>query len=202
MEWSTIYSELKSWQHGIAALLGLLALMAAALFNYRLNRLRDAALRKDEALSIAVGIYSEIVVLREELVRLSKAVANNYFRRHEIDEHFLAAHKLSEPVLFKALAPKIGLLPPHLALAIAEFYQRLQEVVLWLPLLAENKDRRFGYSRMAVLKPVVTGVRNVLPALKVIEVMGALPKVVGELDLKDADEVIEQEEFLHSVNII
>jgi hypothetical protein len=33
LEWGAIYPEIKSWQQGIAAFLGFLALMTAALFN-------------------------------------------------------------------------------------------------------------------------------------------------------------------------
>ena len=47
---SEFYSELKGWQTAIGSLLGFIALMVAALWNFRLNRRRDAALRADEAL--------------------------------------------------------------------------------------------------------------------------------------------------------
>jgi hypothetical protein len=70
------YQELKGWQGGIGSLLGFLALIVGALWNFRLNRRRDAALRSEEVVSVAAALYGEIVLLRIEAAELSRAVAN------------------------------------------------------------------------------------------------------------------------------
>jgi hypothetical protein len=155
-------------------------------------------LRKEEALSIAVGLCSEMLLLRQEMARLAGAVASRYYSRREIDAHFLAENKIPEPVLFQALAPKIGLLPPKLAVSIAEFYQRLKECAIWLLILVQDDTRGYQYSYLPVLKPATNGVRNVLGVLKEIETMGGLPKIASELDLTNVDEVIELEELTFS----
>jgi len=54
--WLSYYQELKTWQTGLGALLGFVALMIAALWNFRLNRQRDADLRRDEARAVAAAI--------------------------------------------------------------------------------------------------------------------------------------------------
>jgi hypothetical protein len=70
------YEELKGWQGGIGSLLGFLALIVGALWNFRLNRRRDAALRAEEVVSVAAALYGEIVLLRIEAAGLARAVAN------------------------------------------------------------------------------------------------------------------------------
>jgi hypothetical protein len=61
--WHSIYEELKTWQQGVGALIGFVALMGAAWWNFHLNRRRDAALRNEEARAILAALYGEIVVL-------------------------------------------------------------------------------------------------------------------------------------------
>ena len=73
---SGIYAELKGWQSGIAALLGFIALIVGALFNFKLNRRRDDALRREEMLSVAIAIYGEILMLRTEVARLAVFVSH------------------------------------------------------------------------------------------------------------------------------
>ena len=45
----------------------------------------------------------------------------------------------------------------------------------------------------AVLEPARDGVRNVLPALKQIELLASLPPVAAELELGKSDFLIEQD---------
>jgi hypothetical protein len=127
---SISYEELKGWQGGIGSVLGFGALMVAALWNFHLNRRRDARLREEEALSIAAALYGEIVLLRKEVAALARALAlahiNQGTQRYPgltIDKHLVEAHKLSEPLLYNALAAKVGLLSPDLVVAIIEFHQ-------------------------------------------------------------------------------
>src|ERR1700722_5331259 len=72
----SLYDELKGWQSGIAALFGFIALIIGALWNFRLNRRRDAALRAEEAISVAAALYGEVVLLRMEVASLARSVAN------------------------------------------------------------------------------------------------------------------------------
>jgi hypothetical protein len=194
------YEELKGWQAGIGSILGFFALMVAALWNFHLNRRRDSRLRTDEALSVAAALYGEILLLRREVAALARAVAVAHINRGTkryaaltIDQHLVEAHKLSEPQLFKALASKIGLLPPDLVIAITEFHQNCQEARMWLPLLIDNKERGYSYTTSAVLEPACKAVRNISLALHTIESMLALQRPAEDLDLGQADFVIDME---------
>ena len=199
-------NELKGWQTGIGALLGFLALIVGALWNFHLNRRRDAALRAEEALSVAAALYGEILLLRKEVGRLARAVANVHVNggttRNPIvkfDEHFLEAHSLSEPLLYKALAPKIGLLSSDLILYITEFHQKFQEARMSLPLLVDKPGRKYGYSVATVLVPARDAVKNIQPALKKIERMASVSRPADDVDLGQTEDVIEmEEEFLNT----
>jgi len=193
---AALHEELKSWQQGIGALSGFLALMLAALFNYRLNRRRDQALRKEEALSIVVGLYGEIILLRKELARLARSVSYSVAHRRDIDRHFLESHKLPEVVLFNNLSSKIGLLPADLALAITEFHQNLQQAKQWLPLMIEDESRGYSYSCLSVLIPARDGTQKIVTALNQIEKWASIPTVSRALDLGITEDVIESEEIL------
>ena len=134
----SVYAELKQWQTAIGSLLGFLALMVAALWNFHLNRRRDAALRAEETNSIAAALYGEIVLLRKQVAHVARAVAAiEASHDRKLDKHFLEAHTLSEPVLYKALAPKIGLLSSDLVIAITErggpgFRDRMAAWLRWI----------------------------------------------------------------------
>jgi len=198
MTWQSFYEELKGWQQGIAAILGFLALMAAALWNFRLNRRRDAHLRSEETSSIAAAIYGEIILLRKEAAQMARIVARRYADgASDLDKHFLEAHKFSEPTLYRALASKIGMLSPDLILAITEFHQHFQDARNGLPLLVASKDRPYVYSPLSFLRDVRDAVTGILPALRTIERLIAVTNPVDEeLDLGMTDDVIENEEEL------
>ncbi len=180
--------------------------MAAALWNYSLNRRQSAHLRREEALSVAAALYGEILLLRKEVARLARAVASvdvdigtSRDPVVKLDAHFAQAHTLSEPLLYKQLASKIGMLSPDLIIAITEFHQNLQEVRTWLPLLIERDDRKYDYGTSSVLIPARDAVRNVLTALRQIERRASVPKPAGDLDLGHTDYVIEREEEISSM---
>jgi hypothetical protein len=193
--WHSFYEELKTWQTGIGALLGFVALMVAALWNFHLNRRRDASIRKEEALSVAAALYGEIVLFRKQIAGLGRAVAASQLRREvELNIHFVQSHTLPEPLLYKALASKVGLLNSDLVVAITEFYGNVQEAKTWLPLLVENKERGYQFSTLAVLMPARDAVRNIVPALRKIEHMASIGTQCPDPDLGMTDEAIEDEE--------
>jgi hypothetical protein len=197
----SLYEELKGWQNGIGSLLGFLALMVAALWNFRLNRRRDAALRDEEALSVAAALYGEIILLRKEIARLSSSVAAIHLHQSSsIDRHFAKAHSLSEPMLYKALSSKIGLLSADLILAITEFHEKYQQAKSWLPLLVEDDERKYGYSPLHVLIPARDAVKEIAPALRKIERLASIDEPAAEPDLGHTEDVIEVEEELSNTS--
>jgi hypothetical protein len=199
---ASFYEELKGWQGAIGSGFGFAALIIGALFNFRLNRRRDDLLRKDEALSVAAALYGEILLLRREAARLAVAVARVHLdvgmHRDPIvkfDSHFFEAHVLSEPTLYKALAPKLGLLPSNLILAITEFHKNIQEARTWLPLMADNPERKYTYGPLYVLTPARDAVREIVPALREIERMAMIAVPAPEtLEMGESEMVIDIEE--------
>jgi hypothetical protein len=192
-----LYAELRGWQAGIGALLGFFGLMLAALWNFRLNRKRDAALRREEMLSVAVALYGEILLLREELARLAMTVARYEAPPRNIPQRFADDHGPPEPILYPALGHKLGLLPAELVLAITKFHACFREAKDSLPLICRNDEIRF--SVLTVLKPAVSGIHDVAPALRHIERLAGLSEA-KEPKLGDAINVIEiEEERLSSV---
>jgi len=153
--------------------------------------MRDARLRKEEALSVAAALYGEILLLRNEIAALARAVANvEVLGNMKIDKHFVEAFTLSEPLLYKALAPKIGFLSADLIVLITEFYKNLQEAKTWLPLL-EKTDPGYSYTVSSVLEPACNAVNDIIPFLRHVEGVMRILKPAGELDLGHADAVLE-----------
>ncbi len=103
---------------------GLIALVIGALFNFRLNRKRDALLREDEARAISAALYSEMVLIRAELARTARLIANLQMREGKFDKHLMERVRLQDPLLYKALAGKLGLLDPKLVLGITAFIRK------------------------------------------------------------------------------
>jgi hypothetical protein len=204
---ASLYTELKAWQGAIGAVFGFIALVTGALVNFRLTRRRDDLVRKEEALSVAAALYSEIVLLRKEAARLATAVARVYLDGRiqkepifQFDIHFFEEYTLSDPNLYEALAPRLGLLATDLVLAITEFHNNIQQARIWLPRLAENADRKYTYGPLYVLSPASNAVRNIVPALRRIEAMAGIAVPAPEkLEMRIVETVIEMEEELSSV---
>jgi hypothetical protein len=208
MTWYEFYTELKGWQSGIAAILAFIALIIGALYNAHLTRCRDDRLRKEEWLTIAIAIYSEILLLREEAAALVKGIAAN--REHhdiKIDEQFLEDHKfVAEPRLYMALSSRLGLLPAELLKYIARFYNHIEKIKISLPMLLERERSlpggrkvRTSYHLGEVVKPAVDAVFDVKPALRRIEALAGLSEA-KDPDVGFADVVIADLEELQQAD--
>jgi hypothetical protein len=201
VDWHAVYVELKGWQTGIGSLLGFVALGAGALINYHLSRRRDKHVRSEEISSVALALYGEVLLLRISAARLARFVGATYLRNgasqteSSFDKYFQEMVEIPEPRIFPALAPKIGMLPPLIALEIVKFYARIDEAKAWLPRMQDDPDRKYSYSIIQVIEPAVNAVRFVAPALQEIEKLTGLTPASLDLDLKDAMSAwdIEQE---------
>lgn len=171
-----LYDELKEWQTGVGAFLGFLALMAAALWNFRLNRRRDAALRDDEALSVAIALYGEVILLRQEIAKVAKIIARSETQNRELTWQHIQDITPPAAILYPALASSVGLLPSEILLPIVKFYSDYQEAKENLPMIAKTPERDFSYDVRAVLIPAKSAVDEVEPTLRQIEALARLPE--------------------------
>lgn len=194
------YAEVKSWQPLIGAASGFMALMIAALWNFHLNRRRDAHLRSEEVKSVAAALYGEIILLRGELARLAKTVATIALAQgtspsstRKFDKYFLEQNTLPEAHLYKALADKIGMLSPDLVLSITRFHQSFHTAKTSLPLLVPDPERHFTYSASYVLIPACEGVNQIAPALRSMEQMLGVPTAAATPDTGLAEDLLEME---------
>jgi GNAT superfamily N-acetyltransferase len=194
---STLYEGLRGWQTGIGSLIGFVALISGALWNFRLNRRRDAALRREEMLSVAVALYGEILLLRGEAAKLAHIVAAREYQGRGFDRQFVEERKLSEPILYPALAPKIGLLPPDLVIAITAFHKNFQEARESISFLVDDDERKYGYGASWVLSPAVAAVNGIKPMLRVVEKLAKIPPV-ADPDLGMAEDILEIEHEMHA----
>jgi hypothetical protein len=193
MTGAQFYAEIKGWQGAIGSLLGFVALIVGALFNFRLNRLRDKRLRDEEIISVASALYAEIVLIRLSVARMANAVGGQYvsqgtgrLQSEDFDKHFLDMVALPELTLWPVLASKVGMLPSHLALQVVNFYAGVEEAKTWLPKLEHNDDRPYSYSVGYVLGPAIDAIVNVTPALKQIEQMAGIAVAAETPDIKKA----------------
>jgi hypothetical protein len=93
-----------------------------------------------------------------------------------IDDQFIKDYTPSDPILYSALAPKIGLLSHDLVLEITRFYDNFQTAKDNLPLLVKHEARPVPYHVVTVLKPAVDAIYNVRSALRKIEQLAGIPK--------------------------
>lgn len=193
------YSELKGWQGAIGSALGFVALLTGALWNYHLNRRRDAELRSQEAQSIAAALYGEIIHIRKAVALLARRYARRYNdlgigrTRPEVDSHFVEELKLPEPILFRALAAKVGLLPASTISALVQFYSDAYEAERYLARMIPDETRGYTYDPRHVLTPAISAVEGVVPKLRSLELLLSLPKADLDLDLGAAHDVVEMQ---------
>ena len=151
MEWANLYNELKGWQNGLGAVIGFFALMAAALWNFQLNRKRDKQIRAEESNAVLSALYGEILFLRSETANLARIVARRETRGDgEYDEQFVADYRPPDAVVFPAIISKLGLLQPQALLGIIKFYADYGQTRRNLELLLPRKG--FHYSPIIVLE--------------------------------------------------
>ncbi len=101
-------------------------------------------------------------------------------------------YRPSEPVIFPSIASRLGLLDPQLVLGITRFYARLEEAKRGLEdLISEYTGPK--HSCTVVLRPVVFGIEDVKPCLRVIEELTGSPKA-NEIDVGRASDVIWMED--------
>lgn len=183
---------------------GVLALVIGALFNSYLNRRRDDYLRQEEMKSVAAALYGEILLLRSHSALLGKIVAKAYFAEGtgfpstlKFNETLLERNTLKDPILYKALASKLGLLPPDLILAVTSLHAEYQEMRDWFPMLIEKKERGFSYSVLTFLEPVNNVVLGIKPTLREFERLLQIKNPAEDPDMKDALAAIdiEKEKF-------
>ncbi|GEC34047.1 hypothetical protein [Sinorhizobium fredii] len=172
---------------------GIVALIIGALFNFRLNRQRDALLRAEEADAVSAALYGEIVLIRTELARTAKLVANIEARGDSFDKHFMERIRLQDPLLYNALANKLGLLDPKLILAITDFHTKVETVRAWLPQLVRSDDRGFSYSPLSVLDPALKAVEDIKPILDCMAANMGVDPPTEDLELGKAYAIAEME---------
>jgi|APSaa5957512535_1039671.scaffolds.fasta_scaffold141967_1 hypothetical protein len=173
--WCSFYSELKTWQTGIAALFGLAGLAGAAFWNAQLNRQRDKAIRDAEANSVALALYGEMLLLQEALARLARNTARIENAGNQPPDDFVETQNPVEVVVFSALADKLGLLPSEMAFAVTKFYGHLAETRIALPFIVQRHEG-IRYSPIWVLEKAVAAVDGIAPTLRTIELNSKLPE--------------------------
>lgn len=196
-----VYAELKGWQPVIGAMLGFGALTWGALYNFKLGRKRDDVIREKDALAVALGLYAEINIISVELAKLANAIGGWYTRTgysgRSVPAHFSDSFILPEASLYKALAPKIGMLAPDLLMPIVRFYGLYGEVVAYFPkILEKNEESSISYGVEWVLEPAIRAIDGVEPALREIERIGTIVRPAPALGLKRARAAQDLEESL------
>lgn len=193
MTWTEIYTEIKGWQGAIGSLLGFGALLFGALFNFRLNRIRDKRLRDEEVIAIASALYAEILLTRKSVAHMANVVGKRFVdhglgrvRGEPFSKHFLEMIELPELKLYPVLADKVGMLPSFLAMQIVTFYANVEEAKTWLPRLTEDEQRPHSYGVMYVLDPAIDAIIKVTPALRRIEKIAAIEVVAETPDITAA----------------
>ncbi len=190
-----IYAETKTWQTGIGAFLGFLALVTGVLFNFWLMRARDDRILQDEKRALLAAIYGEIVVLRERLASASKIVAHYHMIRDDerIDTEFLRNYTPTEPQVYPSVLNRVGILNPNDLWSIVSFFSSYQEARGGLYMISTESETR--YAATAFLKPARDAVVRVESFLERIE------KLIGfeqstRPDLGDTEDVIWEYEEL------
>lgn len=175
---------------------GVIALILGALFNFHLNRKRDAQLRFEEANAVAAALHGEIVLVRKELVRTAILVARIEEEVHSFDKSFSELIRLQDPILYRALANKLGLLDPTLVLAIADFYTNFELVRSWLPFIVNSEDRKFPFSAASVLRPAIKAIEGIKPTLDEMALKMGVKVQIDDADLACARHIVEREDNL------
>jgi hypothetical protein len=200
----SFFAELKDWQPVLGSVFGFGALTWGALYNYRLGRKRDDAIREKEALSVALGLYSEINLISNELASLANSIGGWYVRNgisgNDLPTHFAGNFVLPDPTLFKALSAKIGMLSPEILKPITRFYAYYSEAIGHFPKILENNESGISYGVEWVLDPAISAIEEVQPALREIERIGGIAEQTLTPCLLKAKKAKEMSDEMRHIN--
>lgn len=177
-----IYEGLKSWQTGIGALLGFVALAWAATKNFNLNRQRDRELREEDGSSLLLTLYGEICYLRERLATVAAIISRvDFFGEHKkLDDRFRDDFMPPEPYVYERLVGKLGAIESSHLVKIVAFYTDYLDARANLRLVVAGREPR--YIPTAFLEPASRAVLNIESTLRTIEFKaGLLPSKTPDL---------------------
>ena len=119
------YGELKTWQTGLGAFAGLLAILTGALYNADLVRRRDDRLRADEAMQIVRALYAEVKFLRQNIANRRDSAKRIGAKGTPMTKwHFLVL-TFPRPLVYPNAVHRVGLLPDDVLADLVEFYARV-----------------------------------------------------------------------------
>ncbi len=201
MSWLSFYNELKGWQSVIGSTLGFGALIAGALFNAHLNRKRDDRLRNAEAITIALSLYGEILLLRGDVAAMAASLGSWYVDRGgyaSLPEYYRELYPLRKPTLYNALAPKLGMLNPDLLMLVTNFYSNYEATLGHFPKIFDNKEQKITYGPEWVIAPAISAAEDVEEALREIERLGGIRTPAVTPSTGRAHEAIELADAMRS----
>lgn len=195
MTWLSFYQELKGWQAAIGSILGFIGLILAALANAHLNRKRDDRLRDAEAITLALSLYGEIILLRNNIAAIASGLGAWFIDRgvhgNDLPDYYREIFPVREATLYNALATKLGLLAPDILLPITKFYSDYDAAIGHLPKLFANDDRTVSYGPEWVIAPAISAVEDVENGLRRIERLGGIKTAAVQPSIGRAKYAIE-----------
>lgn len=111
----------------VGSSVGLVALLLGALFNARLNRLRDDRLRAEEARSIRGALSGELEGLRDAFGRMADKLEKDAHEMSANGASFLVPNINSGIRVMPALLPKFGLLSADLVRGTLNVYVEIEQ---------------------------------------------------------------------------
>ena len=124
------YAEIKTWQTGIGAFAGLVAILGGALYNAKLNRDRDTRLRNREIRGLCHALAAELTTSAGNCALAAARVTRSAKAKEDLTaEHFIM---MERPVsaIYEANLDKIGLLA-ELASEVVRIYETLSKLRLY-----------------------------------------------------------------------
>ena len=123
---SAWYVEIRSWQMGLGAFAGLLAIIAGAMVNADLTRDRDDRLRDRDAKALADALHGEVKVAVYRLRRIPtrlKWVAD----QQPIDVRYIETLAIPRSMIYEDSLDRLGLIGDLVA-DVTDFFESLESV--------------------------------------------------------------------------
>jgi hypothetical protein len=149
----------------VGSTLGLLAILAGALFNAHLNRKRDDHLRSEEARAVRAALIGELTGYRDAFNVMSTKTAANDLAPTDGAGGFFVPDLLAGERVLPALLPKLGLFSSALIQQVIDTYMTLDQFYDKARLIALGEvlppSRRGGFVKVpAALAPTVSALAS------------------------------------------
>ena len=169
-----------------ALLVGLIGVLVAAILTFVFTKLLDRGRRKSDARDVSESLYNEIADRAARCLNDHLVPWCHFEKTGSMTSARVARFRPTEPVVYRAVAGKLGLIPPTVLFSVLQFYYRLDVINREIDDIKRDYEHKaeveVGRARLVAQRFQ----QSLAPALEALEKLGGAVRNSSEIDQQAA----------------